>query len=378
MSAAPFHATTDSGTPSPPAASATTVPSVAESAATPRPTRSAKPVVGPCAHSLAVTETRDARDRDALSDCRFEHSGHDAIGDKCAAVAHAVSLDRLDRAVMPFSPAVVHRLRKRWALGQKLARRGHVFGLIGDSITASPKFMTPIGSISTISASVRTRLALSTPGQATDVVAHYRGMPVVAQLDSFRAPRAAKVGATSSWALPAGVTPIATPIGRLIRTHSPAIVVLLYGSNDAATRFVDHRDLIAGFEERMGRIIDELEDAGVIVVLNTVPRHMFDPARRDCDGKPGDLSNWRMAVQTSAVSAVAARLACDRNLPLIDLRHAFDALLNHGIGPDGVHPNAHPRGAGRLDAEGLRCGYNVRNYVTLRMLKQVLEALQET
>ena len=26
---------------------------------------------------------------------------------------------------------------------------------------------------------------------------------------------------------------------------------------------------------------------------------------------------------------------------------------------------------GKLDADGLRCGYNVRNYVTLRMLREI-------
>jgi hypothetical protein len=58
-------------------------------------------------------------------------------------------------------------------------------------------------------------------------------------------------------------------------------------------------------------------------------------------------------------------------LPLIDLRHALDAIYHQGLSADGVHPSVHPRGGAILTDEGLRCGYNVRNYVTLRMLKHI-------
>ena len=125
----------------------------------------------------------------------------------------------------------------------------------------------------------------------------------------------------------------------------------------------------------MTAIVDQLEAAGIVPVLSTIPPHTGDPARPLCDRFPGDLSNWRIAVQTNALSAAVAELACARALPLVDLRHGLDALSDAGIGPDGVHPNAHRGGAGKLDAQGLQCGYNLRNYLTLRMLRQLAPLL---
>ncbi len=62
-------------------------------------------------------------------------------------------------------------------------------------------------------------------------------------------------------------------------------------------------------------------------------------------------------------------------MPLIDLRHALDNLQNSGIRQDGVHPTVYRHKPGKLDEDGLQCGYNVRNYVSLKMLRQVVEIL---
>jgi hypothetical protein len=88
------------------------------------------------------------------------------------------------------------------------------------------------------------------------------------------------------------------------------------------------------------------------------------------------MSNWRIAVQTNALSARVVELACRRHLPLVDLRHALDAADARGLGPDGVHLGAFQRGAARLTARGLRCGANVRNYVTLKMLAELAPLLK--
>jgi hypothetical protein len=94
----------------------------------------------------------------------------------------------------------------------------------------------------------------------------------------------------------------------------------------------------------------------------------------DCAGSPTSGGNERFNVQTAVLSADVADLACRRHLPLIDLRWALDPLLDHGVGPDGVHLSVHPGGGGVLDAAGLECGYNVRNLVTLRELGRVVDA----
>jgi hypothetical protein len=369
----PRHAAA-TATPRPPAAGA---PGGA-GAAVPAPVASARagvdaPPANACAApSLAGARAADARTADALARCAFERSGHDAIGDSCGGVPHDVPLARLDAAVLAFDDATLAKLRDTHARGLARGRNPRAFGLVGDSITASPKFLSPFGhQAPALPANVSEHLRAG----AGTIVDWFRGAPVHAGLDSFLAPRAAKVGAPSSWALPQNIALQASPVGDLIATVSPAIVLLLYGSNDAAVRFVTIDELRRRFRARMERILDLLDAEGIIAVLHTVPRHMHDEARPDCGDEPGQVSNWRLAVQTSAVSAVAADLACERHLPLIDLRHGFDALLNHGVGPDGVHPNAHPEGAALLTPEGRRCGYNARNYLALRMLRQLHDAI---
>ena len=282
-----------------------------------------------------------------------------------------MSLDRLDEAVPPLDPRTADHVKAIAAAGRHKGRNPRAFGLVGDSITASPKFMTPFTNErhTILGANVVARLSVTSP-DAT-VIDHYRNHEATTGLDSFLAARAAKVGAKSSWALRRTPSPLDEMIGEL----SPAVAIVMYGSNDAAVRYGNLDTITSAYRDRMATIVDRLEAEGIIPILNTVPRHTLDPSRPHCDRKKGDGSNWRLAVQTSAVSAAAAQLACERALPLIDLRWALDAILNHGIGRDGVHPNSHRGGSGKLNAAGLQCGYNVRNYVTLRMLARMLPLL---
>jgi GDSL-like Lipase/Acylhydrolase family len=320
------------------------------------------------APSTRLTAPADGRDAAALAKCRFATTGADAIGDACGSGRwdQAVPLPRIDEAVLALDASTRDHVRMLAARGRELGRRRGVFLLVGDSITASPKFMTPF----TGSGSFRFGQDVAQALAIGDghIVARYRVESAVSGLDSFVAPRAAKVGAQSRWALRGGP---ASPLLRALEASSPAVAVVLYGSNDAAVRAWPLDEIAERFRKRMNAILDHLEQAGVVPILNTVPRHTLDPKRAPCDRSPSEVSNWRLAVQTNVVSAVAAELACERELPLIDLRWALDAIANHGIGPDGVHPNAYRGGAGVLDEQGLQCGYNVRNYVTLRMLTRL-------
>lgn len=368
--ARPTSSTTSAAIAQPEQTSAVAPPVTSEEAPTPTPTP-----VACAAPSLTIRGPADARDAAALDQCQFQPTGHDAIGDRCGQPGHEheVKVARLDEAVAPLDQATAAHVRAVAAEGRKQGRRARVFGLLGDSITASPKFLTPLSDLSKVAISLEAEarlavddldVAMSPDGDVATAIDVYFGQDAYRGLDSFVAPRAAKVGAQSRWAL-AGHP---APIDRMIAQLSPAVVVILFGSNDAAVRFGDLDELAKGYVERMSAIVDRLEAAGIVPVLTTVPRHTLDPKRPNCDRKPGDGSNWRMAVQTSALSAAAAELACARALPLVDLRWALDATLNHGIGPDGVHPNAYRDGSAILDEHGLQCGYNVRNYVTLRML----------
>jgi len=363
----PSASTAGSPTTLPVATASSTWRGGAPTGSTPTPPTPAKPSA--CsAPSLILDDARDARAAADLSHCRFDQTGHDNIGDRCGSNAfpHPVTLARLDEAVLAVDTATAARVSAIAAEGRRRGKQPRAFALVGDSITASPKFLRPFSRGGQLDPAVRTQLGIDVGGTIVD---WYRAATIHPAGNAFAAPRAAKIGAQSHWALPARGGP--SPLTEVVRMLSPSVAIVMFGSNDATARFTPLDTLIADFQHRMRRIAEALIAEGVVVVLNTIPRHTHDPSRPACDSRPGDLSNWRLAVQTSALSAAAAELACELSLPLIDLRHALDAILNHGIGPDGVHPNAHPRGAGLLTAAGLQCGYNVRNYVTLRMLSQL-------
>lgn len=302
----------------------------------------------------------------------------------CAAPPEdAALLARLDAAVLPIDGETRERIVAIASKGRERGLSPRSFGLVGDSITEGQLFMGPFSSSSPgpviFSDAVRERLATPVAGIGpATIVDHYRGVAVERlpgfTRDSFRARRAARVGAPSRWALapgPGGVT----PLDAMLDAVGPAVAIVMYGSNDAVMRVEPIDELVDRYTADMEAIVTLLESRGVVPILSTIPRRGPQPGLRDCDDE-GGLSSARQMVQTNAVSAAAARLACARRLPLVDLRYAFDGLRSRGLFADGVHPSSFPGGSGVLTEEALGCGYNARNYLTLRMLRQVKEALE--
>lgn len=301
----------------------------------------------------------------------------------CGAGDRKGVLARLDEAVLPLDAATRARIVTLARVGRERGARARAFGLVGDSITEGQLFLGafsssspgPIAMAPPVEAKLEVRRA---DGSLGTIVDHYRGFAVETlpgfSRDSFRATRAAKVGAPSRWALTPGPTGVA-PLTAMLTAIRPAVVVVMYGSNDAVMRVEPIDGLVERFTADMTAIVDALEAEGVVPILSTIPRRGPQSGLRDCE--PGEgLSSARQMVQTNAVSAAAARLACARSLPLVDLRHAFDALPSRGLYADGIHPSAYPGGTGVLTEEALGCGYNARNYVTLRMLREVKEVLE--
>ena len=333
------------------------------------------------APSTTSSDAIDARESGDLATCRFARTGAESSAKHCGKgdVRTGVTLARLDEAVLAFDDKTLSHLDGVARRGRALGRNARAFGLAGDSITEGAFFFDAFGAKSlfsyALSPEVEEALRTRVDGDAAKtIVDHYRGVRVEGSFgfwhDSFRAVRAAKIGARSTWAIPDDRP---SPIVMMVEAISPATAVVMFGTNDSAYRIEEPEAMARGFEQRLGRIVDLLEARGVIPILSTIPRHMATPGRDPC--KANAMSNWRLIVQSNALNAAIAKFACERALPLIDYRHALDALVNHGVGWDGVHPTAFEDGAGKLTSDGLECGYNVRNYVTLRMLKQVKEAV---
>jgi lysophospholipase L1-like esterase len=327
------------------------------------------------APSLDAEGPLDRRDEAALENCQSPATGPGKAAKLCGQRERdpRVDLEALEEAVLPFDRATREHLREIAKRGRELGRKPRVFGLVGDSMTVSGAFMRPLTDPKQTRLSPQIEATLWSDVAKGSIIEWYRGEEVERFSgrfrDSFTATRAAKVGARTLWAAEGGAM---SPIGNMVKRLSPAVAIVLFGGNDAAYRIGPLDQLADRFEADLGRVIDQLEEAGVIPVLNTIARHGDSPGYRNC-GSERQMSDWRMAVQTNVLSARAAEMACKRHLPLLDVRHAMDSAVNMGVGNDGVHPSYFARGPGVMDAQGLRCGYNVRNYVTMRMLAQVVD-----
>lgn len=333
---------------------------------------SAVPTVEACtAPSLNATAPLDGRDEAALGVCVRPSTGPGRAARECGKEKDSTPIDyaRLAAAVRPLDAATLSHVRSIAARGRAEERRPDAFGLVGDSMTVSGAFLR------SLPRALDPVIAKSLENdRGESIIDWYAGAKATrirgAWTDSFGAPRAAKVGARAPWPLVGGEH---SPLATMVRDLSPAVAVVLFGGNDAA--YTSHKPLdalTATFAKDLEAIIDALEARGVIPILNTLARHGSAPGFEDC-GEGRDLSNWRIAVQTNAISARVVEIACRRHLPLIDVRDALDTAVNLGLGPDQIHPSAYAGGSAILDAQSLRCGYNVRNYVTLLMLRRIRE-----
>lgn len=338
------------------------------------------------ARSQSPPVTDDARDPAALGSCDA-HAPYVALWDAEQPLAWhcghvdgrpAPDLAKLVASVSLDEPTLAH-VRRIFADGIAKHRRANVFGLVGDSMTLEPQFMTPFGAGSgmpvVLSDAARDALRLG-PSSSPTVIDFFRGVHAYGTLDSFRAPRAARTGARVTWALDASDGE--SPIDAMTRNLSPAYAIVLYGTNDADL-FVEPPDrLVARFGAGLRALVTALEARGIIPILSTVPKHTRASALPDCAAHPADRSNARAMLQASIASDVVAEVARERLVPLVDLRAALDPLVNHGISTDGVHPTFYPKrrgGGGILDEHGLACGVNARSFVTLRMLALLRKAL---
>jgi hypothetical protein len=342
------------------------------------------PAPGCIAPSRSSNRPIDARDGGALERCESLRTGEAKRSLRCGEPAvRPVDPARLEASVPALRGPARTKLVALGRLGRERGLDPRSVGFVGDSITVSEDFLGPLSSSKRrgrveLAPWVTASLRLRTGGSVVD---WFRGHAVERidgrTLDAFAAFRAARVGARASWALPPERTFETSPLGELVRRLRPAFVVLTYGANDAAYRPAPPEELADEFGGHLERIVDALEERGVIVLISNEMRHLDQPGVKACPRDNWSTNDWRIAVAQNATNHRAAEVACERLLPFVDLRHALDEATNHGLGPDGVHLSAHRLGAGLLTDEGLDCGYNLRNFVTLLALRKLLDVLIE-
>lgn len=359
-----------------------------DSVAAPAPRESRGDVGSACLAPSVVSMhgADDARDLGALAACGpgdawSKLADEQGASQRCQAAGRPIDLTRVLQAAVPLDAASVAHVRSVFRSGRAQGRRADAFGLVGDSMTVATSFLTPFapGRPPVVSPpEVERALTLASPrAGGRNVVDFFRAaLPQDGRLatDPFTAPRAAKVGVRATWPLTPRGWKQGTPIDAMVAAVSPAYAVVLYGANDALWRTDSVDLLVKGFDAALTAVVDALEARGIVPILTTIPKHMRERGWPDCAATPTSGGNERFAIQATVLSDTVADLACRRHLPLIDLRWALDPLIDHGVGPDGIHLSVHPSGGGVLDGPGLECGVNVRNLVTLRELARVVDA----
>lgn len=257
--------------------------------------------------------------------------------------------------------------------GQELGNRSGVFAKVGDSITASDSFLKGFacgeerlgryGSLAaTISYYGRTRLPDSYASVWCGVA------------DSFSRSSAA---ASEGWSardalgpstdLPEGCfVPYNTPLSCELHLLRPLAALIMYGTND-----LERYNNLNSFKRNLNRIVRVSAEAGVIPILSTIP------PRRDSE---------RLGRRVGPHNRVIRAVAKEQRVPFVNYWRAMAgrSMVDQGISEDGVHPNLYglcrePLGcqSSTLTSDGLRYGYNQRNFTALKALER-LRLLIET
>ncbi|HEY7150343.1 MAG TPA: SGNH/GDSL hydrolase family protein, partial [Solirubrobacterales bacterium] len=230
----------------------------------------------------------------------------------------------------PIVPHVNHlreRLQEKLAAGEEKGLAPDVFAKLGDSITASPNFLSGLACGDEV---------LGNHEELADTIAYFnQTLPASDAVVGCgtatpwsRASASAKVGGVSDWEITGGGTDDPrcrsdeTPLHCEYRQLHPAIALVMFGTNDLAKV----RD-VARFSEDLDQITGRLLSKDVIPILYTVPPRLDSEAKN---------------VRVPSYNAAIFEVAQERRVPLVNFWQALEqpSVMNQGIGPDGIHPSA--------------------------------------
>jgi LysM repeat protein len=239
--------------------------------------------------------------------------------------------------------------RQIFLQGQQMGNRANVFSKVGDSITVSPVFLSPIGNGYY---NLRDYAALQ------PVIDFFAAQPARGEANSFNNTSiAAKVGWRAlAEMIPGTADPTLCqadegPLACEYRLVKPSVALIMLGTNDVVSTSDDK------FEADMRKVLDLTIARGIVPVLSTIPS-LF---RTGLDGRAEQLN------------VIIVKLAREYDIPLWDYWSALQGLPNSGLGGDGVHPTAAPAGHSSADftPENLQYGMVVRNLGALYALDDV-------
>jgi uncharacterized protein YraI len=246
-------------------------------------------------------------------------------------------------------PAVGSRARQIYLTGQRLGNRRDVFSKVGDSITASGYFLTPIG------------LGGLNLGQYTNLqpVVNFFSQTYANDHISFANTSLAAWGGWTSGDLlnpervissvcQAGESPLVCEY----RVTKPSVALIMIGTNDVYFG-VDS----ATYRANLDTIVKTSINMGVIPVLSTIPDNLQDP---------------NLLTRIQEFNGIVASVASANGIPLWNYWQAMQGLNNHGLSGDGYHPSTSPTGeAAVFTPDALQYGFNIRNLTALMVLDAV-------
>ncbi len=245
----------------------------------------------------------------------------------------------------PYISNLTERARQIFLAGQGLGNRPDVFSKVGDSITVSPSFFTPIGF---------GQYNLQDHAYLQPAI-DYFSQTVARDANSFANTSLAAKGGWSAWTV---INPYLSqehcrewekPIVCEYRQVKPAVALIMLGTNDVKTTS------LAVYERYMRETIQISIDMGVIPVISTIPEFH----RSGVEGR------------VAAINNVLAGLSNEYSIPLWNYWAALQGLPNDGLSSDGIHPSVFLNHAADFAPEYLQYGYTVRNLTGLQALDAV-------
>lgn len=141
----------------------------------------------------------------------------------------------------------------------------------------------------------------------------------------------------------------------VLAAQKPAIAVIMYGTNDVRKQVAP-----ADYAKHLRAIVAACLAAGCIPIVSTIPPQVGQDA------------------PVAAINALVRTIAAEAQVPLVDF-HAGILARQPGTAWNGTllgKDDVHPSGGANFDfseANLAVCGYALRNWLTCRALKQVVE-----
>lgn len=274
----------------------------------------------------------------------------------CAVCSSPASAYDQPPVVPVIDAAMKTRLQAVHAKGQALGNYPDVLSRMGDSVTSSNLFLTPIGCGDyALAGHTELRSAIAYFGTRTDSA--WRTSGWCGRVNSFTRTSACAVSGWSAihaLTLP-GYCPdrsLAAATCELLLSR-PAVALIMFGTND-----LEHYSP-GTFRSSLTAIVQGCVAGGVIPVLSTIP-HRYDSAAR--------------AARVIPYNQIIIDVATSNQVPLWNYWLALErpGMVNGGISADGIHPNAlNGSDSANFGSGGLRYGYNQRNFTALQVLEKI-------